>query len=49
LNVVENEQENSPCRNNIKSLEELIPAVIAAIGHDWKEVQGVIANSEVES
>jgi hypothetical protein len=33
--------------NNIKSLEELIPAVIAAIGYDWLEVQKVILNPEV--
>jgi CRISPR system Cascade subunit CasC len=32
---------------NIKSLEELIPAVIAAIGYDWLEVQKVIVNPEV--
>jgi len=33
--------------NNIKSLDELIPAVIAAIGFKWAEVQKEIANSEV--
>ncbi len=33
--------------NNLKSLDELIPAVIRAIGHDWEEAQKVILNSEV--
>jgi len=33
--------------SNIKSLNELVPAVIAAIGYDWEEVQKVIVNAEV--
>ncbi len=49
LSIVENEQEISVAENNVKSMEELIPAVIAAIGHDWKEVQEVIVNSGVDS
>lgn len=46
LSVVENEKEITLAENNIKSLEELIPAVIASIGHDWKAVQGVTVSSE---
>jgi CRISPR system Cascade subunit CasC len=49
LNVVENEHEMALTENNVKSLEELIPAVIAAIGHDWKAVQQVIVNPGVGS
>ena len=33
--------------NNLRSLDELIPAVIVAIGYDWDEVQKVIVNTEV--
>jgi CRISPR system Cascade subunit CasC len=33
--------------NNLGSLDALIPAVIKAIGHDWKEVQKVVVNAEV--
>lgn len=32
---------------NIKSLEELVPAVIQTIGYDWGAVKNVIVNSEV--
>lgn len=46
LSVVENEQEITLAEKNIKSLEELIPAVIASIGHDWKAVQGVVVSPE---
>ena len=35
--------------NNIKSLDELIPAVIDAIGYDWKAVQEVVVDSQVAS
>lgn len=47
LGVIENKQETALTEHNIKSLDELIPAVIAAVGHDWKEVQKVIVNQEV--
>ena len=47
LSVTDNKQEVALAENNIKSLDELIPAVIAAIGHDWKAVQKVILNPEV--
>ncbi len=33
--------------DNFKSLDELIPAVINAIGYDWAEVQNVVVNPEV--
>lgn len=32
---------------NVKSLDELISAVIASIGHDWKEVQRFVVTPEV--
>jgi len=47
LNVIEDKKEKSLSENNIKSLDELIPAVIDAIGYDWKEVQKVVVNTEV--
>jgi CRISPR system Cascade subunit CasC len=34
---------------NIKSLDELIPAVIKAIGYDWEDVQKVTVNQGVTS
>jgi hypothetical protein len=47
LTVVEDKKEILLTKNNVKSLDELITAVVAAIGHDWKAVQGVVVNSEV--
>jgi CRISPR system Cascade subunit CasC len=47
LTVVEDKKEITLTKNNIKSLDELITAVVAAIGHDWKAVQKVVVNSEV--
>jgi len=47
LRVVENKREIDLAEKNIKSLNDLIPAVIAAIGFDWTEVQKVVVNSEV--
>ena len=47
LTVTEGDKENALAENNIKSLEELIEAVIKGIGHDWEEVQKVVVNSEV--
>jgi len=35
--------------HNVKSLEELVPAVVGAIGHDWEKVQKVIVNPEVQA
>lgn len=49
--VVEREKEVekdiSLAENNIKSLEELVPAVIKAIGYDWNEVQKSVVNHAV--
>lgn len=42
-------QDIALAENNIKSLDDLIPVVIAAIGQDWEAVQKVIVNSEVAS
>ncbi len=32
--------------NNLRALDELIPAVIAAMGHDWQAVQKIVLNPE---
>ncbi|HOZ47508.1 MAG TPA: type I-E CRISPR-associated protein Cas7/Cse4/CasC [Candidatus Hydrogenedentes bacterium] len=45
--VDENKQEIAISENNIKSLDELIPAVVAAIGFDWSAVQQAVVNPEV--
>ena len=47
LTVVENGQEVPIAENNIKSLDDLLPAVIGGIGHDWQAVQKVVIGSEV--
>jgi len=47
LSVVEDKQEIALAENNLKSLEELVPAVVSAIGYNWQEVQKSIVNSEV--
>ncbi len=39
--------EHTLADNNFRSLDELIPAVIKAIGHDWEEVKKVVLNTEV--
>ena len=49
LSAVDNGKEIALAEKNIKSLDELIPAVIAAIGHDWKAVQKVIVNQGAAS
>ena len=49
LRIVENKQEIEIAEHNIKSLDELIPAVIAAIGYDWEAVQKVAVNPEMAS
>jgi len=46
LSVVENKQEITLAQHNLKSLDELIPAVIKTIGYDWTEVQKVVVNPE---
>ncbi|MBN2377075.1 MAG: type I-E CRISPR-associated protein Cas7/Cse4/CasC [Sedimentisphaerales bacterium] len=47
LQVVENKSEILLEGEKIKSLDELIPAVIRTIGFDWSEVQKEIVNPEV--
>lgn len=47
LSIVEDKKEIALAENNIKSLEELIHAVIKELGYGWKEVQKVVVNSEV--
>ena len=47
LTVTESNRETDLARNNFKSLDALVRAVVAAIGHDWDAVQRVTANPEV--
>lgn len=48
LSIVEDKKkEIALAENNLKSLAELIPAVIKELGYEWKEVQEVVVNSEV--
>lgn len=47
LRVVDDKKEVDLAENNIKSLDDLISSVIAALGFDWKEVEKVIVNQEV--
>jgi CRISPR system Cascade subunit CasC len=49
LSIVENKQEITLAQHNLKSLDELIPAVIKTIGYDWTEVQKVVVNAESTS
>jgi len=49
LNVVEDKNEITLADKNFKSLDELIPAVISAIGHDWEAVKRVVLNQESAS
>lgn len=46
LTIVEKDKETSIADNEFRSLEDLVTAVIAATGHDWKAVQQVIVNEE---
>jgi hypothetical protein len=41
------QREVALAEENIKSLDELIPAVVKAIGHDWEEVQKVVVTTGV--
>lgn len=41
---VDGKEEKPLAENNLKSLEELVPAVIKAIGYDWEAVQKVVVN-----
>lgn len=47
LTVVHDGSEADLSENNLKSLDELVQAVIAAIGLDWEAVQHVTPSSEV--
>lgn len=47
LNVVEDKKENTLAENNIKSLDELIRAVVKVTGHNWEEVKKVSVATEV--
>lgn len=49
LNVVEDKNEITLADKNFKSLDELIPAVISVIGHDWEAVKRVVLNQESAS
>lgn len=46
LNVVENESKVALADDSLKSLDELVPAVVKEIGYDWDEVQKVVINKE---
>ena len=45
LGAIDGKQEIALAENNIKSLEDLVPAVIKAIGHDWEAVQKVVVSA----
>jgi CRISPR system Cascade subunit CasC len=47
LSVVEDKTDIPLAEYNIKSLDELIPAVVKAIGYDWEKVRRVVANAGV--
>ncbi len=47
LSFGEDKKEFVLAENNLKSLEELIPAVIKELGHEWQEVQKVVVKPEV--
>jgi len=47
LTIAEGNKENALAENNIKSLADLIEAVLKGIGHDWGEVQKAVLNAEV--
>jgi len=49
LSVLEDKKEIALAQNNIKSLDELVPTVITAIGYGWDAVRKVIVNPEVAS
>lgn len=46
LTVVEDKKEIDLAENRVRSLDELVPAVIRAIGHDWAEVKKVVVDPE---
>ena len=46
LCVAKDEKEVPLAKDNCKSLDELISAVIGAVGHDWETVKQVVVNTE---
>jgi hypothetical protein len=44
---VEENKEIALAEKNVKSLDELVPTVVEAIGHNWEEVRKVVLNQEV--
>jgi len=49
LTFVEKEKEKNLSENNLKSLDELVQAVIKAIGYKWEEVQKSVVNPPVSA
>jgi CRISPR system Cascade subunit CasC len=49
FSVLQDKKEVPLAEDNFRSLDELIMAVVASIGHDWKAVQKVIVNEGVAS
>jgi CRISPR system Cascade subunit CasC len=47
LAVVENQEETDLAQTSLRSLDDLIPAVIAALGHDWSVVRSVVVDQTV--
>ncbi len=47
LSIVDDNIEKDLTKYNLKSLEDLVTAVIRELGHEWKEVQKVVLNAEV--
>lgn len=48
LTIVDDKREVALAESNHKSLDNLVSTVIAAIGHDWEDVQKITVNQEVE-
>ena len=46
LTVVEDKSEIDLADNMVKSLDELVTAVVKAVGHDWAEVKKVVVDPE---
>lgn len=46
LSIVEDKREITLAQHNLKSFDDLIPAVIKTIGYDWAEVQKVVVKPE---
>lgn len=45
--IAENKKESGIADKNIKSLDELVPAVVNALGYDWNEVKKMVINQGV--